>query len=575
MNQLAGVFAVPDPPAALARLGVEPAWAGDRLAFGRAPVCTDRTGSVVVAGDVTLDNTDELRRLLGTPEASGGALLAELYLRDGICALEHARGMYAAAIWDGRAGTVTLVRDGVGARTLYYATDGHGWWFSVRMNVLRRAPPVSGDLSLPALRNYLTCAFVPGDETMLRDVRELRPGTALVLPRGRVVRVWEPAEQPPARAEPIETHADRLRPLLEDAVRVRMPPAGPVGVFLSGGLDSSLVTALAARFAAPGGVHTYAIHFGRDLPNELAFSGMVAEHCRTRHHIVELPGRLIRDTLAETMAALDDPIGDPLTVPNLLLSRAAARDLDTVLNGEGGDPCFGGPKNGPMLLHELYGAAGSREDAYFRSYQKCYDDLPSLLTPDVQSALWKASPQDAFLAPFLPGVEGDGADGTAGGCTSAPMSHYLNQLMHINVRLKGADHILTKVSNLTSAAGLLGRSPLFDQRIVQASFAIPPACKLEGANEKALLKRAVADLLPEPILTRPKSGMLVPVQRWFQDDLRGYARGLLLDRRARIRPYLNQSLIRDWLDYRGILWPRHGVKLWLVLTLETWLRAHE
>jgi asparagine synthase (glutamine-hydrolysing) len=575
MNQFAGVFALPDPPAALARLGVEPAWTGERLAFGHAPVCTDRTGSVVVAGDVTLDNRDELRLSLGTPAASGGALLAELYLRDGICALEHARGMYAAAIWDGRTGTVTLVRDGVGARTLYYTTDGQGWWFSARMNVLRRAPSVSGDLSLTALRNYLTCAFVPGEETMLRDVRELRPGTALVLPQGRVVRVWEPIERPPSRAEPIETHAARLRPLLEDTVRVRMPSIGPVGVFLSGGLDSSLVTALAARMADPGEVHTYAIHFGRDLPNELTFSGMVAEHCGTRHHVVELPGRLIRDTLTETMAALDDPIGDPLTVPNLLLGRAAARDVGTVLNGEGGDPCFGGPKNGPMLLHELYGATGSREEAYFRSYQKCYDDLTNLLTLDVQSALFKAAPQDAVLAPFLRGGENDAMPSTAQADPRPPMSDYLNQLMHINVRLKGADHILTKVNNLTCAAGLVGRSPLFDQRIVQASFEIPAAYKLEGANEKAVLKRAVADLLPEPILTRPKSGMLVPVQRWFQDDLRRYARGLLLDRRARIRPYLNQSQIHDWLDYRGILWPRHGVKLWLVLTLETWLRAHE
>ena len=155
------------------------------------------------------------------------------------------------------------------------------------------------------------------------------------------------------------------------------------------------------------------------------------------------------------------------------------------------------------------------------------------------------------------------------------MLHYINKLMHINVRLKGADQILTKVSNLTQANGLLGRSPLFDRRIVDASFAIPPEYKLAGVVEKAVLKRAVADLLPEAVLTRPKSGMLVPVQGWFRQELRRFASDLLLDRRARIRPYINREIIKQWFAYRGNLWPRHGVKLWLLLTLEVWLRAQE
>jgi asparagine synthase (glutamine-hydrolysing) len=357
----------------------------------------------------------------------------------------------------------------------------------------------------------------------------------------------------------MEAHAARLRMLLEDAVRVRVPSAGPVGVYLSGGLDSSLVTALAAR-DAPGPVHTYAIHFGPEYPNELPFSGLVAKHCGTRHHVLALPGRQIGKKLAETLAAMDDPVGDPLTVPNYLLGQAAAHDVRVILNGEGGDPCFGGPKNLPMLLHALYTPAECREAAYLRSYQKCYDDLPRLLTPAVQCALRKAPPAEEIVAPFL---------------RNAAMPHFLNRLMHLNVRLKGADHILTKVNNLTTANGLLGRSPLFDRRIVEASFGIPPEFKLAGADEKAVLKRAVADLLPEPVLTRPKSGMLVPVQRWFQRDLRRMAHGLLLSRRARTRPYLNRELVREWLAYRGNLWPRHGVKLWLLLTLEVWLRVQE
>jgi asparagine synthase (glutamine-hydrolysing) len=606
MNQFVGVSGVSDPAAALRKLGVDPTWHDADVAFGDAPVWTDASGEIVVSGELLLDHAEELRLALKGAASPGcaagvgqrvaptfqsaaglgrgvvrepihgasaevrraearrhggsdGELLAELYRRHGAEAGRHALGMFAVAIWDRRRRQLLLLRDGVGARTLYYARDGRACWFATRLRSLRGSPAVSGEISLTALRTYLTFAFVPGAETMWRDVSELRPGTCLTLPDGGTRTYWEPSEGTWDAAESMEGHATRLRTLLEDAVRVRLPAAGPVGVSLSGGLDSSLVTALAAR-AAPGPVHTYAIHFGPPYPNELPFSQLVAEHCGTCHHVLTLPGRLIGDKLAETLAVLDDPIGDPLTVPNYLLGQAAAADTGVLLNGEGGDPCFGGPKNLPMLLHELYAPAGSREEAYFRSYQKCYEDLPRLLTPAVQEALRDAPPQEWLVAPFL---------------RNAGMQQYLNRLMHLNVRLKGADHILTKVNNLTAANGLLGRSPLFDRRIVEASFAIPPEYKLEGANEKAVLKRAVADLLPEPILTRPKSGMLVPVQGWFQRDLRRIARGLLLSRRSRTRPYLNPEVVREWLAYRGNLWPRHGVKLWLLLTLEVWLRVNE
>jgi asparagine synthase (glutamine-hydrolysing) len=212
------------------------------------------------------------------------------------------------------------------------------------------------------------------------------------------------------------------------------------------------------------------------------------------------------------------------------------------------------------VLHELYAPAEGREAAYLRSYQKCYDDLPRLLTRWALNRLKLSSPPESLLTPFF---------------DNPAMPSFLNQLMHINVRLKGADHILTKVSNLTTANGLLGRSPLFDRRLVAASFNIPPAFKLAGKEEKVVLKQAVADLLPPAILARPKSGMLVPVQSWFKRDLRRYARGMLLDRGARLRPYINQPRIADWLAYRGELWPRHGVKLWLLLSLEVWLRVQE
>ncbi|HEV2736612.1 MAG TPA: asparagine synthase-related protein, partial [Longimicrobiaceae bacterium] len=422
----AGVLGGPDPVAAFGRLGVELACLGEGALLGGGPTETDRTGGLVACGDVVLDNADELRRALDMPRARPLALLAELVRVHGPDAGAHALGMYAAAVWDNDERRLWLIRDGAGARTLYLAGDrDRGWSFAARLRTLRRAPGVPGDPDPTAIRDYLTCAFVPGERTMWRGVRELRPGTALSLPDGREHTFWEPRERIADPDAPLEAHAARLRSVLDDAVRVRLPRSGPVGVYLSGGVDSSLVTALAAR-QAHGPVHTYALHFGAPFPNELRFSGMVAEHCGTVHHVLEFPAATIRAHLAESLGALDDPIGDPLTTPNLLLGRAAARDTGTILNGEGGDPSFGGPKNIPMLLHGLYGGDDDPVAAYLRSFGKCYDDLPRLLTPELHAALRDEPPPGHWFAARL----GEGG-----------MANYLNRLLDVNVRYKGADHI--------------------------------------------------------------------------------------------------------------------------------------
>lgn len=557
MSGFAGVFGGPDPAAALRRLRRDPAWSGAGLALAGA---TERApdGGWMACGDVVVDNAAELRRVLGMPGASPLALLAELARAHGPNAGRHALGMYAAAVWIPGERRLWLLRDGAGARTLYWTGDAaRGWSFGSSPRALRRAAGVPGDLDVVALRDYLTCAFVPGERTMWRGIAELRPGTALSLPDGRSHVFWEPVERIEHADAPLEEHATRLREVLDDAVRVRLPASGPVGVYLSGGVDSSLVTALAARMA-PGPVHTFSLHFGGGYANELAWSSLVARHCGTKHHVLEFPASVIQKHLPESLAALDDPIGDPLTTPNLLIGRAAAVVTGTILNGEGGDPSFGGPKNTPMLLHALYGGADDLTAAYLRSFGKCWDDLPSLLTGDAQAALRDGPGAGWWFAPRL--VDGG-------------MRHFLNRLLDVNVRFKGADHILTKVANLTSACGLLGRSPLADRRVIEASFAIPPEHKLAGTVEKAVLKTAVADLLPAQVVHRPKSGMLVPVQGWFQGDLRPYARAMLLDRNARTRPYFDPRTVKAWLDTPKA--PRRGVKIWLLLALEVWLRANE
>ncbi|WP_433524355.1 asparagine synthetase B family protein [Nocardia pseudovaccinii] len=564
-------FLTPDDPAEQVRaVGGDPVSVTGRYALGlldgpgiASYPCT--VGELTAVGEVTLFNAAQLRARLGTdapPDCADAELLLHCYARLGLDGIAAADGMFALAIADGD--DLVLIRDHVGTRTLFHARAGKGWAASTSLRALHRWPSLRTGLHLPAVRSFLTFAYLPGTETLLRGIHEVLPGRCVRLHGdGSMTEetYWEPVEVEDNRSA--ADHALELRELLEDAVARRLPAGEPVGVLLSGGIDSSLVTALAAKLHDQR-VRSYSISFGGTTPNELAYSGLVATHCNTEHRVLTVPGETVASRLAETVSLLDCPVGDPLTVPNLMLAEAVAADgIRVVLNGEGGDPVFGGPKNLPMLIFEL-----SRDDpspdaralAYLDSYRKCYSDLPVLLSPDVLTALAEAPPLTDLLSPYL---------------RQGRMTSLLNQLLHTNLRTKGAHHILTKVERLTAASGSEGRAPLFDRAVIDHAFRVPGRFKLAGTSEKWILKQAVRDLLPATIVDRPKSGMRVPVQQWLSGPLRDLGHDLLLGSSARARGLFRADTIRSWLRGDGALLPRQGGKLWLVLSLELWLRSFE
>lgn len=526
-------------------------------------------GELIAVGQVTLTNRAALLAELeqaGRPAHAAwtdGELLLHFYAYAGQAGFAQVSGMFACAIWDGT--RLVLVRDAAGARTLFYTRAGDAWAAASSLRALRRWPRLVARLNFAAVPAYLTFAYLPGDDTLLDGVYKLLPGHCLTLwPDGssELRAYWhlrEPAWDPNT---PPEAYVAHLRALLDAEVQASLPAAQPVAVLLSGGIDSSLVAALAARLHDQP-VTSYAIHFREEQANELAYAELVATHCGTQHHVLTFSGRQVVGLLAETMALLDSPVGDPLTVPNLLLARRAAADgFRTILNGEGGDPCFGGPKNLPMLLFELYRGdpdPAARARAYLRSYRQCYDDLPRLLSPAALDALRGAEPLERLVLPYLEAPE---------------MSSFLNRLMLANVCTKGTHHILNKVEALSSACGLEAHSPLFARRIVEYSFAIPPALKLAGTTEKWVLKEAVRDLLPALIVERPKSGMRIPMYRWLRGPLGDLVREVLLSPQGQARGLFRAETLHAWLRDDGSFGPRHANRLWLLVTLELWLRAY-
>jgi asparagine synthase (glutamine-hydrolysing) len=500
-------------------------------------------------------------------EADGHALTSasDFATRLTPAGLASIEGAFAVA-WMTPDGALHLARDPIGERSLYYARAASGWVFASSLRALLAAGLVPRCVDRVGVAEYLSYAYVPGSRTLVEGVRAVVPGTILHLDNEGVssTRYWSPpgeAEVHPISAED-QMRVD-LRARLEAAVLRRLPAGSePIGASLSGGLDSSLIVALAQRLAGRT-IQTFSISFGPGYPNELTYSSMVAEHCGTKHTILELPPDAIVHHIDDVAAAFDRPIGDPLTVPNALLFREVTGHVGVLLNGEGGDPCFGGPKNLPMILAELYGDARNapgdpfaRERTYLRAHQKCYDDLPALLDANARAAISGDVLERAVVPLFA----------------DERFKTFINKLMMMNLILKAGHHILPKVDSLSGSFGVLGRSPLLDRRVVEAAFTMPPQLKLHGAEEKYLLKRAVADLLPEPILTRPKSGMMVPVESWFSGPLHQHARARLLDGLPRFelfeRAYL-EDLVGDGLPN---LRQRRGPKIWLLITLEAWLR---
>ncbi|MBM7367515.1 asparagine synthetase B family protein [Gordonia hydrophobica] len=524
-----------------------------------------RAGRLRAIGEATVFNGDALRRTLRTavdPPSTDLDLVLRLYADRGLRGIADIEGMFAVAIVDGD--DLVVLRDHVGSRTLFYTRTADGWAASSSLRALTRLTGCDTGLNLRAVQSFLTFAYLPGAETFFRGIAEALPGRSLRLHadgRTSPESFWEPVEVDDP-GEP-RHHAAQLRERLEQAVVRRLPASEPVGVLLSGGVDSSLVAALATKLHDHP-VTSYSIAFDTDTPNELGYSGMVAAHCHIDQQVLTVTGTAIADRMAETVALLDCPVGDPLTVPNLMLAEAAAaQGHSVILNGEGGDPVFGGPKNLPMLIFELFRTDPSpqaRATAYLDSYRKCLDDLPTLLTADALAGLETTTPTIDVLLPYL---------------QQGQMRSLLNQLLHVNLRTKGAHHILTKVERLTAASGVEGRAPLFDRDVVDYAFRIPPQQKFRGTSEKWILKEAVRDLLPATIVDRPKSGMRVPVQQWLDGPLSELTNDVLGSRAAVDRALLRPETVRAWLRKDGALLPRHGGKLWLVLTLELWLQSFE
>lgn len=518
-------------------------------------IIADRGGHLAHAGSVISPSGNSLqgvRHALETPETT-----ADL------------DGAFAVAWVDEGGARLRLLRDPFGVRSLYYFVGKSAVYFASELKQLLAVPECSREIDLSAIHKYLTFSFVPGEAVPITGVKRVLPGhiatfTALAAPKTAAYFVLEEKEEEAFRDR--TTAVEALREVAKAAVTQRVAHGEPLALYLSGGLDSS---AMAVWLKSRGTDTTLlTLDFGAHSI-ERDESELVAKTVELPHVLVPVKGGELAGRMPDLAAKLDLPFGDIVTGPQLMLGLAAKeRGIKHVINGEGGDQLFGGWTNKPMIAAEIFGgiastadAEESREETYLRSYHRFYGSEDALYTDTFRDAVGGPGQRRAHLAPYLSGDRGES---------------FLNRVRLADIALKGSQNILPRAERIAAGLGLTVSMPLFDRKLAEFSFRLPPEMKLHGACEKFVLKIAMQGRLPEDIIWRKKSGMSVPMTDWLQGPLRDVMEEYVGDRAITARGWFREehvAKLREGNDRPGETRRRRvGEKLWALIMLEAWVR---
>ena len=563
---------------------------------GQQPMANE-DGTVFVVCNGEIYNHPDLRPAL---EARGHRYrtrsdtetILHLYEEEGERCVESLRGMFAFALWDRTRRRLLLARDRLGIKPLYYAQIGRELLFASEIKAILAAGPLRPSLNEAVLPEFLATRFVSGEETFFRDVRKLLPGRTLSwsLDEGlRQRRYWRlPVAHERSRAG-LREHASELRCRLEKAVQSHLMSDVPLGLFLSGGIDSSGLLALMAR-RLPEPVRTFSVGFSEPEANELACARLAARAAGAEHREVVVSGAQFFQALPRLVWHEDEPIAFPSSVPLYFVSRLAAEHVKVVLTGEGADELFLGYNRYrvtawnerigaayaallPAGLRRAVAGAVRRLPAGTRRYvARTFLALPpgprslfyenfAVFAESLQRDLLPDRDRRAARDPYAEGLR---LYLEAGGGALLRMSHADLQTYLVE--------LLMKQDQMSMAASIESRVPFLDHELVEYVAALPDHLKVRGLRTKAILRRALKDLVPRPILTRRKMGFPVPVGRWLRGHFQPVAREYLLGPRALTRGLFDPSFVQRLVAEHHAGAADHGDRLWLLLNLEIWQR---
>ena len=563
------------------------------LATGQQPIHNeDSTIWVVFNGEIY--NYAELRADLTARghrfyTHSDTETIVHAYEEWGEDAFSRLRGMFGIALWDARDGSLLLARDRVGIKPLHYAIAGERLYFGSEIKSILATGAVARAIDFEALDHYISFLYTPRDASIFAGVRKLPPGHVLRWHGGtaRITRYWElPAQENPPRSE--EEAVENLRGVLRDAVRSHLMSEVPLGAFLSGGIDSSVVVGLMSE-ASSRPVRTFSIGFDDPRYDELEHARVVARHFGTDHHefVVKPDALAIIDDL---IAHFDEPFGDSSAIPTWYVSEMARRHVTVVLSGDGGDELFGGYERysahpriaafdrwappasrtvaslvWPLLPHGVTGKNFLRRAA--RDERGRYLDQIGYFQPDEKQALVSEDVRRAI-------GDSDAEVRLGRHFTRFDRLPWNAQMMHFDFETYLPEDILTKVDRMSMAHSIESRVPLLDNHVVDFAAGIPAGLKIKNGRKKHILKEAASKLLPLEILNRRKQGFAVPVGGWFRSDLREFFSDVLLSRPARERGYFNDRFVNRMIQEHVSSRRDHTLRLWALVVFELWHRQY-
>jgi asparagine synthase (glutamine-hydrolysing) len=571
----------------------------------------DRTVWIVYNGETY--NFQDLRRELEARghrfrSRSDTEVILHGYEEWGEEVVRRLRGMFAFAIWDARRRRLLLARDRLGIKPLHIGVTDDFLVFGSEIKCLLCFPGIERRLDPAALSAYLTFNHVPAPMTIYRGIRKVLPGHLLVCDRDGVRdrAYWDVTFEPDPKISMAEAE-ERLLQLLEEAVRLRLVSDVPLGVLLSGGVDSSAVTALATR-ALGRPVKTFSVGFEEQSFNELEAARTVARLYETEHHEDILRPDAV-GLLHDLVRYFDEPFADSSALPTFLVSKMARRDVTVALTGDGGDEVFAGYltyagdwaaehyrrlpavlRRGVIepLVRRLpvsdakqsldYMAKRFVAGAHLPPLERhhswrviCTEEVKRRLCPDLLTA---GDDPIALLRAHYERRDGADASGIPFGCQRHPERDFISRLQYVDLKTSLPDDMLVKVDRMSMANSLEARVPLLDHHLVEFAATLPSRFKLRGLRKKVILKRALRGLLPPEILRRKKHGFSVPMAAWLRGELREVAGDLLsgaeVGAAGLFDPAAVNALLEEHLAGRCD-WSRN---LWGLLVFAVWHREY-
>ena len=515
-------------------------------------------------------------------------VIVHLYEEYGTGCLRFLRGMFAFAIWDERKKRLFAARDRIGKKPFYYAFENGRFYFSSEINSLYNLATLKNNIDFDALNYFLTFSYIPSPLSIIKEIKKLPPAHYLVVENKNmsIYRYWK-LDFIPKLDISFNEGKRLLLEKFEEATKIRLYSDVPLGCFLSGGIDSSLIVATMSKISNAA-VKTFSIGFSDEAYNETGYARIVAERHKTEHKEFIVKPYAV-EVLPELIEHYGEPFGDSSALPTWYLSKLTSKDVKVVLNGDGGDELFAGynwyatgmelarvgkyfpadisrrfhqivsPLNHSLLSHKIcrFFELMGKNNAYR------FADLRSHLNSKIKDSL--------YTEHFLKQLNYNSYSYITGFYDQASAKDDLDRMLYVDTMSYLPEELLVKVDRATMAHSLEARCPFLDHELIEFVTKLPSSFKYRKGKSKFILKETIKDLFPHGFLDRPKTGFSVPLGNWFRNDLRAYALKNICEGPLRDMPLLNMKTVKRIID-DNINKKDHGSLIWRFLVLSLWLK---